>query len=366
MMRRLLVSMTLTVTALSCASGGDMANRARTGEPPPYAGGVSDTLPVGAIPDVVLHDNDRNKDIRVSVEYPARAGVANPLIVFSPELGRTNRDYVGLSSYWASRGYVVIRTSHADSGGESTQTPADWRNRVRDVTFAIDSVPQLIQRFPELEGKIDARRVGVAGHGYGAFTALLLAGVRTFPGGVSYADPRVKAAVTLSPPGPSAARGLTEESWSGLTGPVLFVTGTADRGMDDSETPDWRKQAFTLSPAGEKWLVVLDGARHATFTGRFDNMLDAAARQRAQPDLTDPNPPNDPNNPNPSPLPATRSSSNQRMSRAEYAAFRQQDLFNLTRGLAYAFWDTYLRDKPEGRKALEEATGKMNVVVEKK
>lgn len=355
MIRRLMVSILASLAALSCAPASDMSSRMRTGEPPRYAGGVADTLPVGAIPDVILRDNDRNKDIRLSIEYPVRTG-PHPLIVFSPAFGLTNRDYVGLSSYWASRGSVVIRMSHSDSGSEATQTPADWRNRVRDVTYTLDSIPQLIQRYPELEGKIDAAKIGVAGHGYGAHTALLLGGAQTFPGGVTYADPRVKAIVAISPPGPSETRGLTRESWGTVTIPTLFVTGSADQGAAETETPEWRREAFALAPAGEKWLIVLEGARQGTFTGRFDGVLEAAAREQSRIDPMDPGNPNNP----------AMTRDGRRISRAESASFRQQDLFNLTRGLALAFWDTYLRGDADGRKALENAGTRGGVTVEKK
>jgi len=340
------------IAALSCTPARDMASQARTGEPPRYAGGVADTLPVGAIPDVLLRDNDRNKDIRVNIEYPVRPG-PHPLIVFSPAFRLTNRDYVGLSSFWAGRGYVVIRTSHADSGVEDSQTPADWRNRVRDVVHTLDSLPELARRYPELDGRIDVAKVAVAGHGAGAQTALLLGGVRTFPGAVSYADPRVQQVVAISPPGPSEWRGLTAESWTSLSVPALYITGSADQGVAEVETPEWRRQAFTLSPAGDKWLVVLPGARYGTFTGRFDGVLQAAARERAR---TNPVNPND----------GMVDRNNQRISRAEIAGMRQQDLFNLARGLSLAFFDAYARQDGEGRKALESAGQRTGVVIEKK
>jgi predicted dienelactone hydrolase len=358
MIRRFIISILAALATLSCASGRDTASRITTGEPPPYAGGVADTMPVGAIPDVLLRDNDRSKDIRLSIEYPVRPG-PHPLIVFSPELGLTNRDYVGYSSYWASRGYVVIRMSHSSFGSEAAQSPADWRNRTADIKHVLDSIPQLIQRYPELDGKIDTAKVAAAGHGYGAHTALLLGGVRTFPGGVSYADPRVKAVMAISPPGPSESRGLTRESWTSLAVPTLFFTGGAEQatrnniGTTETETPEWRREAFALAPAGDKWLIVLAGARHALFTGRFDGILEEAAKERSRVDTLYPETNQIPRN-------------DQGMSRVEAASMRLQDLFNLTRGLGLAFWNAYLRSETDGRKALEDAGSRGGVTVEKK
>jgi predicted dienelactone hydrolase len=196
-------------------------------------------------------------------------------------------------------------------------------------------------------------KIGVAGHGYGAYTALLLAGARTFPGGAQYGDPRVKAAIAISPPGLSEARGLTRESWSSVDVPVLFLTGSQDQGVVESETPEWRREAFALLPAGEKWLVVIEGARHGTFAGRFDDLMEQAARQRGRD-----NPPN--------PDVQRTVPRGQTPSRAETVAYQQQSVINLTRGLGLAFWDTYLRANAEGREALETAGGRMNVIVEKR
>lgn len=345
MIRRLIISIVAALATLSCASGRDTASRITTSEPPPYAGGVADTMPVGAIPDVLLRDNVRNKDIRLSIEYPVRPG-PHPLIVFSPESGLTNRDYVGFSSYWASRGYVVIRMSHGSG-------PADWRHRTTDIKTTLDSLPQLVQRYPELDGRIDIGKVGAAGHGDGAQTALLLGGLRTFPGGLSDGDPRVKAVMAISPPGPSEARRLTRESWTTLTLPTLFFTGSADQGPTESETPEWRREAFALAPAGDKWLIVLEGARHALFTGRFDGILDEAARERSRVDTLYPGL-------------NTNGRNDQRMSRLEAVSMRMQDLFNLTRGLGLAFWNATLRGEADGRKALEDAGSRGGVTVEKK
>src|SRR5689334_14703076 len=72
--------------------------------------------PVGAIPNGVLHDAQRNKDIDVVVEYPSRGEGPFPVIVFSHGFGASNKNYVGLTEYWAGHGYVCIKPGHADAG----------------------------------------------------------------------------------------------------------------------------------------------------------------------------------------------------------------------------------------------------------
>lgn len=379
-MNRGLVILVVSVLALACASGSIEDGAPRSTEQTRYSGIEIGPTPVGAIPDVIVRDNDRNKDVQVTIEYPTRGG-PHPLIVFSPGFGGSHRGYIGLSSYWAANNYVVIRVNHSDRTAKvenaedvwANATPADWRNRVRDITFVLDSIESLTQRFPELSGKIDATKIGVAGHSYGAHTAMLVGGVRTFPGGVSYADPRVKAVVALSPQGPSDVRGFTRESWTELRGPALFMTGTLDQGTTELETPEWRGEAFRLSPAGDKWLVTVEGVGHATFSGGLRGMIETVARERRDENVPRLPEPRDPDElPIPTPgsnrprEPERAGSPLSQRSRTERLAIRQQELLGIVRGVALSFFDTYLRGEAAGREALEKTGERKGVVVEKK
>src|SRR5438045_6464541 len=239
---------------------------ATTPTPTPIITGES--LPVGSIPSATLHDAKRNKDLSMAIEYPTRGG-PYPVIVFSHGYGSNSEGYIGLTEYWVGRGYVVIKPSHADAGalrkiiaerraqrhaeiekarvagsiskrqaekqaseirvdddlGDSiwtSQTPADWENRVRDVKLILDSFGTLQQKYPELQGKMDASRVGMAGHSYGAFTTMLLAGATTSKLSGSSADPRIKAAIAMSPQGIGDQYALTPESWTGVKLPIMY------------------------------------------------------------------------------------------------------------------------------------------------
>lgn len=348
MTRRFLV--VIAFLAISINAQQRPANAPRGG---PYSGHEGGTVPVGSIPDITLHDDARNKDVVLTIEYPIRTG-SNPLLLFSHGFGGSNRSYEGLSSYWASNGYVVIRPAHKDAASMESQGADDWRNRVRDLTLILDSLDKLEKDFPELQGKIDRAKIGVGGHSYGAFTAMLLGGLKTFPGGTSYADPRVKAILAISPQGPAERFGITNESFSTLKLPVFYLTGTEDKGIAESETPEWRQEAFKLSPDGDKWMIVIEGARHASFTGRMDELIEAIARGF---DTADP-------------LGRTSTIGESRMggrnSRAENAAMRQQEIFGIARGSALAFWDAYLKGEAKGREALVKQKERKGVVEEAK
>jgi predicted dienelactone hydrolase len=359
MIRRAVVVVLFALTFVSCSTAPNQLDAEQA--PPSRYSGQAGVSPVGVIPEGMVRDEQRGKDLVFTVEYPTRPG-PYPLIIFSHGFGATRQLYVGLSAHWASQGYVVIKPSHADEGrlqagnaeaAWQDQTPADWRNRVRDVTAIIDSLDKIETTYPELKGKIDRAKIGVGGHSYGAFTAMLLGGARTYPGGTSYADPRVKAIVAMSPQGPSDTFGLTSESWKEVRVPILYMTGTMDKGLADNETPEWRRKAFELSPDGDKWLVVLDGGRHSSFTGRIDPSVEGAARESQQPMIGDTSrqrPMTDPRSP-------TREGSE---------GLRIRNIFGHVKALSLAFWDAYLRGDAEGRKTLEAAASRGGVELVKK
>lgn len=357
MIRRLILSAAIATLVAACASSPRTAPGAPPSDPREddptfrYGNNRPGPSPVGVIPDVTLNDPQRNRDFRITIEYPIRGG-SHPLIVVSHGSGLSNRSYPGLTAHWASYEYVVIRVAHADNDVNiDAMTTALWRDRVRDVTFTLDSLASLAERYPELQGKIDATRIGVAGHARGAVTALMLGGLRTFPGAVTFADPRVKAVAAMSPAGPQQAWGLTDESFAEVRVPALFVTGTRDVGATETETVEWRQQAFQLAPAGDKWLVTIEGAAASTFTGIAAPLPRDASGQILQPTRQIGG--------------ATSQQVEQdRMNRARNAGYSQRVLFAQSRALVLAFFDNYLKGNAAGRSFLLEADAREHMAVQ--
>jgi predicted dienelactone hydrolase len=362
MIRRLMVVAGIAVLSAACASTSTSAaqRKANLTDPrekePGYRYGMNPgPSPVGAIPDVMLNDAARNRDVKLSIDYPTRPG-PHPLIVFSHGSGLSNRSYPGLSSHWASYGYVVIRPSHNDSTPVDDMTTTQWSDRARDITFILDSLTTLVQRYPELEGKIDTAKIGVAGHARGAMTAMMLGGLRIFPGGVSLADPRVKAVIALSPNGPNDRWGLTSDSWKEVRVPALYVTGSLDKGTTDTETPEWREEAFALSPAGDKWFVSIEGVRPVTFTGQAYAQVDD--RTVASTALAA--------NPNVDPIVARQQAQQMEMGRARTSGLGDRALFGTIRAIALGFFDTYLKGDTGGRDYLTRSDERAHIVVKTK
>jgi predicted dienelactone hydrolase len=323
--------------------------------------------PVGVIPSAILHDAQR-KDLEVSIEYPTRGGPF-PIIVFSHGYGSSDHGYEPLVSYWTSNGYVCIRPSHADAGAiPSTPPPAppvstqnrrgsaqqatiiplqpqrnrmediwdreresQWGNRALDIKLVLDSLDGIEKQFPELQGKMDHARIGVGGHSYGAFTALLIAGLNG-----TYADPRVKAVVAMSPPGPSESRGITAQSFATVKVPVMFMTGTNDRGATQSEDANWRKQAFENSPPADKYFVLIDSARHTSFTGQVSFYDFQPTMQPAT-----------------STSPYYGQQPMPQQQRGAVVVGNDRRIFQMIKIASLAFWDTYLKNDTTARDLLQ-------------
>jgi predicted dienelactone hydrolase len=241
---------------------------------------------IGTIDDLALHDQKRDKDLRVKLTYPTAKGPF-PVLIFSHGYGGSKNGYSGLTSFWAERGYVTIQPDHADAYSLATRTlrappagkssmeaeiddPSAWMNRVLDVTFILDSLTAIQSRVPALRGNLDSSRIGMGGHSFGAFTTMLIGGAAVdipgVPQGNRFADPRPGALLVISGQGRGGMR-LTDRSWQAITRPMMVMTGSRDRGLK-GQPPDWRKEPYEFSPPGDKYLVFIQGASHMTFTGR--------------------------------------------------------------------------------------------------
>src|SRR3954471_17974079 len=192
-------------------------------------------------------DAARNRKVPVKIYYPEKGQGPFPVIVFSHGLGGSREGYEYLGRRWASHGYVSVHVQHLGSDDalwrgsqqpkqDLTRAAADVRNalnRPRDVSFALDRLEALNRDPSPLRGRLDLRAIGMAGHSFGAWTTLAVAGQGLGPRQeTSLADPRVKAAVEMSAPVPRGAD--LDRAYAKIKMPVLHMTGT----LDDSPIGD--------------------------------------------------------------------------------------------------------------------------------
>jgi predicted dienelactone hydrolase len=239
-------------------------------------------LAVTEVAGLVLHDDKRNKDVRVRIFYPVMAG-KYPVIVFSHGAGGSDTCCESLTRHWATYGYITLQPIHDDSvvqrrssGDENARfpqavrealkNPTLWESRPGDISFLLDSLAGLQKRVAGLNGKIDISRIGVAGHSMGAYTAEAISGALVdLPGhpDQNFSDPRAKAILCLSPQGPGQF-GLTAHSFSNVSLPFMGITGSLDN-LGPLANAAWHKIPFERSRPGDKYEVFIQSASHMSF-----------------------------------------------------------------------------------------------------
>ncbi len=249
---------------------------------------------VGSEDDFELYDKARDKKLQMTIRYPK--GVPQdrklPLIIFSHGAGGASDAFSDLSEHWAGHGYVVIHPTHSDSlklrrksGEDLSALRADpdqlRRNvnivdRIADVRLILDSLEKIEAKFAPLklggEGRIDRAHMAIAGHSAGAYTAQVALGakIRTLrPGaaGQRLAEGRFRAGILISGQG-LTNRTFQRDSWSEMKKPMMVFAGSLDVAAIGNETPESRRHPYEFAPAGNKFLVYIEGATHGSYQGK--------------------------------------------------------------------------------------------------
>jgi uncharacterized protein (TIGR03437 family) len=200
---------------------------------------------------------------------PATCGTF-PLVVFSHGFGGCGTQSVFLTEQFARTGAVVAAPDHADAtcsvdGGTgalpdtaqtpftnpSAWTPQTYIDRRNDMQNTISGM--LASAI--FGAIIDPARIGGMGHSLGGYTILGLAGAWQ-----SWRDPRIKAALLLSP---YADPFVVSNTLSGVAVPVMYQGGTLDFGV----TPSLNRNqgAYDTTPPS-KFFVEFPGATHFAWT----------------------------------------------------------------------------------------------------
>lgn len=222
--------------------------------------------------------------VPVKVYAPQGNGGPFPVIVFSHGLGGSRDGYEYLGRHWASHGYVTVHVQHAGSDSKVWQgtlhplksmraavaNPQNALDRPLDVRFVLDRLETLGREASPYKGRLNLGRVGVAGHSFGAYTALATAGQSfTDRGGkeVTFTDPRIKAAVAMSPPVPQRRKQI-DKVYSRIKVPVLHLTGTRDVSPLGGTRAAERRLPFDRIAGADQYLLVFAGGDHMVFSGR--------------------------------------------------------------------------------------------------
>ena len=231
--------------------------------------------------DLKVEDPDRNREIPLCLHLPADAQAA-PVVLFSHGLGGSCRGNDYLAHHWAARGYAAIFVQHPGSDEtvwkdvprrqrlEALKQAANAQNfilRAGDIPAVIDQLEAWTkQEGNRLFGKLDLARIGMSGHSFGARTTQVVSGEVVGRGGSQLSEPRIKAALALSPNAPPF--GSPMQAYGSVETPWMLVTGTHDVSRIGSATVESRLAVFPALPPGGKYELVLDGAQHSAFSDR--------------------------------------------------------------------------------------------------
>jgi predicted dienelactone hydrolase len=227
-------------------------------------------------------DSARNgRKVPVKIYYPEKGQGPFPVIVFSPGLGGSREGYEYLGRHWASHGYVSVHVQHLGSDdavwkgskqpeqdlARAAADPGNAVARPKDVSFVLDRVTELNRDVTPLKGRLDLRAVGMAGHSFGGWTTLAVAGQML---GArlqsSLVDPRFKAAIAMS--APVARTTDLDRAYAKISMPILHMTGTLDDSpIGDTKAPE-RRVPFDHIPAPGQYLVIFQGGDHMIFAGQ--------------------------------------------------------------------------------------------------
>lgn len=253
------------------------------------------------------------RTVELYVRVPIAISAVLPVVIWSPAAGGTKVP-PDVMSKWsettARSGYLSISVAHGERSNvdraslclsQGVDTPRecfqfdpvnwDWPNDLREVVSWLDRVNQ--SGPPEFRGRIDMRRIAVAGFADGSSGALSLAGAKRllttqdFESADDFTDQRPIAFVALSPQGPVLEGFFDTEpqrpvtSWTPIERPVLLITGAGDNncryvsaGCADGDTPSRRRIPFELMPAGNKYEMYADSVR---ISHEFIGTLDTSA-----------------------------------------------------------------------------------------
>ena len=231
------------------------------------------------------NDQKRNRDVPVKIYYPTEGAAPFPIIVFSHGLGGSREGYEYLGRHWAANGYASVHLQHIGSDESllinrrdlraTLNEAASGRNalmRARDVSFAIEQLEAMnAAEDSPLRNKLDLQQIGMAGHSFGANTTLMTCGMKLVGPrgqGISLREPRIKAAIAMSPPSPKA--GDYQATFGAVRLPLFHMTGTKDDSviMEAGTTAEQRRVAFDNIRGADSYLMILRDGDHMVFSGR--------------------------------------------------------------------------------------------------
>lgn len=226
-------------------------------------------------------DSKNHRTLPIRAYFPESNSPA-PVILFSHGLGGScdNNPYLG--NHWARRGYVAIFVQHSGSD-ESVWKDAPMLQRMTamkqaaslenfmarssDIPAVIDSLTTWNQQKGHaLHQRLDLQHIAMSGHSFGANTTQAVAGQSFARGRKSFVEPRIDAALMMSPSPPALCDPAS--AFASIKIPCLLMTGTKDDSPIGNSTAADRLKVFPYLEKAAAWQVVFQDATHMSFGER--------------------------------------------------------------------------------------------------
>ncbi|MCM1981956.1 alpha/beta hydrolase [Lyngbya confervoides] len=119
--------------------------------------------------------------------YLPHRGDPAPVLILSHGLGAGRTSHTYLAEHLASYGYAVIIPEHLGSSVaywrallkselSEISRPQEFIDRPLDIQFILDELTRRSHLDPQLKGRLNLNQVGIIGHSFGGYTALVNAG----------------------------------------------------------------------------------------------------------------------------------------------------------------------------------------------
>jgi predicted dienelactone hydrolase len=247
-----------------------------------------------------LTDASRNRSFYVQVYSPTQlpAGPV-PVLLFSHGLASSPDDFAEAMQQLASHGYVVAAPQHPGSDAiwlkemlkglhKDVFDVNEFSNRPKDISYVIDELER--RNASRFNGRLDLKRVGLAGHSFGGYTVLALGGATVDRAYLQEECERPYGALNVSlllqcqalrlPPGQltnlqdsrTAAVFAANPVNRSIFGPkgigAIQVPVVMASGSYDPATPPALEQAasFTWLTVPDKYWLIVQGQAHVNFT----------------------------------------------------------------------------------------------------
>lgn len=224
--------------------------------------------------DLDLFDEARARSIPIRLWLPERT--VRAWLLFSTGFGGDRSGYAYLARHWAEAGLATAIIEHVGSNASVLRSlPGKTlyeRNKevLRKVGehAELEARPRdLIAAHQALSARFAGLPLGVAGHSFGAYTAMSTLGLPTMQSLQILQNPLSEARSCLVMSPQPVGLMFSCASLGGVSCPTLVVTGTEDGMLDGSGDYSLREGVYSCLPAFYRNLVVLNGVGHMAFAG---------------------------------------------------------------------------------------------------